>query len=87
MNRNRESEYGIVWNSKCEQFGTGTGTGTEPGTERARELESGIFWPRTEIDYWTQGLISHRNQKQFSTDWINWIIGAMARTRQSQGRT
>ena len=33
-----------------------------------------------------QGLISQRNQKQFSTDWINWITGAKARTGQSPGQ-
>ena len=28
-----------------------------------------------------QGLISQRNQKQFSTDWINWITGVQDRIR------
>ena len=39
-NRNRESESGIVWKSKCEQVRTGTGTesGTETGTETGTEI-------------------------------------------------
>ena len=52
---------------------------------RDRDSESVIVWARTEIDTWSQGLTSHRNQKQYSK--IRWIIGAKTKTIGAKTKT